>query len=71
MNFSSEELYSALWQTGAASEGESPHPEIIARLAELKMVEVQPGGKPELTTLGWQLYSQMQLGDTPPEFEQQ
>jgi hypothetical protein len=70
MKPTSEDLYGALWQIGEDSDGEPPRPEVITRLTELKIVEVQPTGRPELTTLGWQLYRELEADDAPPEFEQ-
>ena len=70
MKPTSEDLYGALWQIGEDSEGEQPRPEVITRLTELEIIEVQPNGRPELTTRGWQLYRDVESGSAPPEFEQ-
>jgi hypothetical protein len=70
MKPTSEDLYGALWLIGSEERDEPIRRETLARLAELKIIHVQPSGKPELTTLGWQLYGEMESGDAPPEFEQ-
>jgi hypothetical protein len=70
MKPTSEELYGALWEIGSDESDEPIRRDILDRLTELKIIEVQPNGRPELTTLGWQLYREMEAGDAPPEFEQ-
>ena len=53
MRIESDELYGALWQIGSEFEGEPlPRQEIINRLADLKMIEIQSDGKPALTKYG-------------------
>jgi hypothetical protein len=72
MRIESEELYGALWQIGAEFEGEPlPRREILDRLAELKIVEVQPDGRPTLTEYGERCYAVMESGEGDiPEFEE-
>jgi hypothetical protein len=69
MKPTSEQLYGALWQIGSDESDEPIRREILARLTELKIIKVQPNGRPELTTLGWQLFTEMESGNAPPEFE--
>ena len=72
MRIESEDLYAALWLIGAECEGEPlPRREILDRLAELKIVEFEPGGKPALTEYGERCYAGMESRDgTVPEFEE-
>jgi hypothetical protein len=72
MRIESDELYGALWQIGAEFEGEPlPRQEIIDRLAELKMVEIQPEGKPALTKYGERCYVIIESGEGDvPELEE-
>ena len=64
MRIESDELYSALWQIGAEFKGEPlPRQEILNRLAELKMIEIQPDGKPALTKYGEWCYVTIESGE--------
>ena len=63
MRIESHELCGALWQIGSEFEGEPlPRQEIIDRLAELKMIEIQSDGKPALTKYGEWRYVTIESG---------
>jgi hypothetical protein len=68
--FISEDLHVALWQIGLEESDKPIRQEILDRLAELKIIEIQPGCKIELTTLGWELFTEIEAGPSPPEFEE-
>jgi hypothetical protein len=70
MKLDPENLYSALWQIGAGCEGEPlPRRDLLNRLAELKIIDFQPNGKPTLTKYGERCYSGIESGDRGvPEF---
>ena len=72
MRIESDELYGALWQIGERFEGEPlPRQEIINRLAELKMIEIQPDGKLALTKYGQWCYVTIESGKSDvSEFEE-
>jgi hypothetical protein len=70
MRLESEDLYEALWQIGSGESDELIRPEILDRLAELKIIEILPDGKPTLTKFGARYYVRMESGDCDlPEFE--
>jgi hypothetical protein len=71
MNFEPEDLYEALWQIGSRESDEPIRQEILARLAELHIIEIQPDGEPTLTKYGQRCFIGMESGDwETPEFEQ-
>ncbi|HEV2971039.1 MAG TPA: hypothetical protein VGY55_13785 [Pirellulales bacterium] len=63
-----EELYGALRQMGAGEIHEPIRPDILTRLAELKVFQVEHG-KSTLTKLGERRYVATESGDAPPDFE--
>jgi hypothetical protein len=69
MKPTSEDLYGAMWQIGSEKSDEPIRRDILDRLAELTIIEVQPHGGPELTTSGCEPYREIESGDAPPEFE--
>jgi len=71
MKLEPENLYSAIWQIGAECEGEPlPRRDLLDRLAELKIIEIQPNGKPTFTKYGERCYVGMESGDGGlPELE--
>jgi hypothetical protein len=70
MKPTSEDLYGALHQIGMDDDSEPISQGILDRLAEWKIIEIQPDGKPTLTKYGDLCFSGMESGDWgTPEFD--
>jgi hypothetical protein len=66
----SEDFYGALYQIGMEETDKPIDKAILDRLAEWKIVEIQPDGKPTLTKYGDHCFTGMESGDwETPEFE--
>ncbi|HEV2968669.1 MAG TPA: hypothetical protein VGY55_01695 [Pirellulales bacterium] len=71
MKPTSEDLYGALHQIGMDERDEPIRREILDRLAEWKIVEIQPDGRPTLTKYGQRCFTGLESGDWgTPEFDE-